>query len=498
MAQPWTEGRRRLMLAFGLGALAALGQAPLGFWWATLAATAGLIWLLGRVPDARGAFLTGLFAGAGHFAVALNWIVEPFLIDIARHGWMAPFAVVLLSFGLGLFWAGAAVLGRLAARPALGFVLAFVALEWLRGVIFTGFPWAMAGHVWIGTPVDQLAALAGPSALSLLTLTLAMLAVQGRGRGLALAAVLLAAAWGFGAWRLAQPLPAPREGVVRLVQPNAAQSLKWDQALADMHLGRLLDLTAEGRPADLTLWPETAVPYMLEYAPSVAGMVVTASDGRPVAVGIQREEAGRFYNSIRVLEGDGQESARYDKAHLVPFGEYIPFGDLAYDWFGLRAFAAQAGNTYSAGPGVRVMDLGRFGKVLPLICYEAIFPREVNAAPERADWMLQATNDAWFGIWTGPFQHFAQARLRAVEQGLPLLRVANTGVTAVIDARGRVVDSLPFGEMGALDARIPGALPPTPYAHWGDGPMALLLAGLALAAMTRGRRLAIDGPSPAV
>jgi apolipoprotein N-acyltransferase len=265
-----------------------------------------------------------------------------------------------------------------------------------------------------------------------------------------------------------------------------------------MHLGRLLDLTAEGGPADLTLWPETAVPYMLEYAPSVAGMVVTASDGRPVAVGIQREEAGRFYNSIRVLEGDGQESARYDKAHLVPFGEYIPFGDLAFDWFGLRAFAAQAGNTYSAGPGARVMDLGRFGKVLPLICYEAIFPREVNAAPERANWMLQATNDAWFGIWTGPFQHFAQARLRAVEQGLPLLRVANTGVTAVIDARGRVVDRLPFGEMGALDAAIPGALPPTPYARWGDGPLGLLLAGLALAAMTRRRRLAIDGPPPAV
>ncbi|MFN3578323.1 MAG: apolipoprotein N-acyltransferase, partial [Tabrizicola sp.] len=348
MVQHWTEGRRRLVLAFALGALAALGQAPLGFWWATLAATAGLIWLLGRLRDARGAFLSGLFAGAGHFAVALSWIVEPFLIDIARHGWMAPFAVVLLSFGLGLFWAGAAVLGRLAPGPAPGFVLAFVALEWLRGVIFTGFPWAMAGHVWIGTPVDQLAALAGPSGLSLLTLTLAMLATQWRGRGLALAAVLLAAAWGFGNWRLAQPLPPPREGVVRLVQPDAEQSLKWDQSLADMHLGRLLDLTAEGGPADLTLWPETAVPYMLEYAPSVAGMVAAASDGRPVAVGIQREEAGRFYNSIRVLEGDGRETARYDKAHLVPFGEYIPFGDLAYEWFGLRAFAARAGNTYSA------------------------------------------------------------------------------------------------------------------------------------------------------
>ena len=487
MGQDWTAGRRRLVLAFGLGAVAALGQAPLGFWWATLAALAGLVWLLARVPDGRGAFLTGLFAGAGHFALALNWIVEPFLIDIVRHGWMAPFAVVLLSFGLGLFWAGAAALARMTARPALGFVCAFVALEWLRGIVFTGFPWAMAGHVWIGTPVDQLAALAGPSALSLLTLLAAALPVLWRWPGPGLAAVLLALAWGFGTWRLDQPLPAPREGVVRLVQPNAAQSLKWDQALADEFLDRLLDLTAKAPPADLTLWPETAVPYMLEYAPSVAGIVTAASGGRPVAVGIQREEAGRFYNSIRVLERDGEETARYDKAHLVPFGEYIPFGDLAYQWFGLRAFAAQAGATYSAGPGVRVLDLGAFGKVLPLICYEAIFPREVNAMPERADWMLQATNDAWFGIWTGPFQHFAQARLRAVEQGLPLIRVANTGVTAVIDARGRIVEALPFGTMAALDARVPGALPPTPYSRLGDGPLALLLAGLGLLAMFRRR-----------
>jgi apolipoprotein N-acyltransferase len=168
----------------------------------------------------------------------------------------------------------------------------------------------------------------------------------------------------------------------------------------------------------------------------------------------------------------------------------VPLGDLAYRWFGITAFAAQAGATYSAGPGPVVLDLGPLGKVLPLICYEAVFPRLVNAAPERADWMLQITNDAWFGIRTGPFQHFDQARLRSVEQGLPLIRVANTGVTAVIDARGRIVDALPFGEMGWLDAPLPGALPPTPYARLGDLPVALLLAGLALLAMRRRRATA--------
>ncbi len=498
MVEAWLVGKRRAALAFGLGMVAALGQAPLGFWWATILALSGLILVLQRVPDRRGAFLTGWLAGAGYFVLGLNWIVEPFLIDAAATGWMAPFAVLLLAFGLGLFWGAAAVLARFAKTPALGFAAAFVALEWLRGVVFTGFPWAMLGHVWIGTPLDQMAALGGPSLLSLVTLLAAALPVVWRWRGVSGSGLLLATGLGFGLWRLAQPLPDPGDLTLRLVQPNAEQSAKWDADRAQEFFNRLLTLTAKGGPADLTIWPETAVPYMLEYSPEVAGMVVAVSGGRPVAVGIQREESGRFYNSLRVLEGEGEQTALYDKAHLVPFGEYIPFGDLAYDWFGLRAFAAQAGNTYSAGSGPQVLDLGRFGKVLPLICYEAIFPRDVNAMPERADWMLQITNDAWFGVWTGPFQHFDQARLRAVEQGLPLIRVANTGVTAVVDARGRVVAALPFGTMDALDTPIPGALPPTPYARWGDGLVALLLAGLAGLAMIGRRRVAIDAPPPGV
>lgn len=485
MAKARLSGWRRPVLAFALGAVAARGQAPIGFWWATLAGLAGLVWLLEHVPHRRGAFLVGLAAGTGYFALALSWIVEPFLIDVAQHGWMAPFAVVFLSSGLGLFWGAAALLARLVPQRALGFVAAFVALEWLREVILTGFPWAMIGHVWIGTPIDQIAALAGPSGLGLLTLVAAALPVVWRVRGAVAGLALLGLALGFGLWRLSQPMPPDREGTIRLVQPNAEQSLKWDEALAESFLNRLLSLTAEGDPADLTIWPETAVPYMLEYAPSVADMISVASNGKLVAAGIQREEDGRFYNSLRFLEGDGLERARYDKAHLVPFGEYIPFGDLAYDWFGITAFAAQAGATYSAGAGPDVIDLGPLGKVLPLICYEVIFPREVNAAPERADWMLQITNDAWFGVWTGPFQHFAQARLRAIEQGLPMVRVANTGVSAVIDARGRVVADLPFGTMAKLDTSIPGALPPTPYSRWGDGPILLLLAGLALLSLRR-------------
>lgn len=492
MGNVWLFGRRRLALAFGLGVGVALGQAPTGLWYLALAALAGVVWLITRAKGSRDAFWPGLAAGTGYFMLSLSWIVEPFLIDIARHGWMAPFVIIFLSLGFGLFWAVPAALAKQTPHPALGFVAAFGLLEWYRGVLWTGFPWAMLGHVWIGTPADQLAAYSGPSGLSLLFLLAAALPVIWRGRGVLASVLVLALAFGFGQWRLGQPLPPEGTTLVRLVQPNAAQEVKWEQALADEHLNRLLRLTAEGSGADLTIWPETAVPFMLEYAPSVAGMVTDASGGRMVAVGIQREEDGRFFNSLRVLQGEGQELTRYDKHHLVPFGEYIPFGDLAYDWFGITAFAARAGSTYSAGSGPQVLDLGPFGKALPLICYEAVFPRDVGAAPERAEWILQITNDAWFGTLTGPFQHFAQTRLRAIEQGLPLLRAANTGVTAVIDARGRVLAELPFGTMGVLDTHIPGALPPTPYSRWGDTPIFLLFVALSILALIR-RRNSVDG-----
>lgn len=293
MAEGWLTGWRRAVLAAGLGAVAALGQAPWGLWWATLAALGALIWLLDRMPTRRGAFWTGLLAGAGYFGLALSWIVEPFLIDVAKTGWMAPFAVLGLSFGLALFWAAAAVLARGFARPALGFVVVFVALEGLRGVVFTGFPWAMLGHVWIGTPLDQLAALGGPSLLSLLILLAAALPVAFRWKGAAGLVLLLAAALGFGLWRLDQPLPDPRPGTLRLVQPNAEQSAKWEAARAQEFFDRLLSLTARDEPADLTIWPETAVPYMLEYAPAVAGIVMTASGaGRSPSASSARRASG--------------------------------------------------------------------------------------------------------------------------------------------------------------------------------------------------------------
>jgi apolipoprotein N-acyltransferase len=295
--------------------------------------------------------------------------------------------------------------------------------------------------------------------------------------------------WGLGSWRLAQPLPDPRGVALRLVQPNAAQSAKWDEAEAMAFLERQLAFTAATPRPDLVIWPETAVPFTFEISPGLKATIAEAGQGVPVALGIQRIDGDRGWNSLRVVLPDATLGPSYDKHHLVPFGEYVPFGDLAYSLFGITAFAAQTGRTYSAGTGPAVLDLGPvLGRVLPLICYEVVFPGIPRRAPERADWMLQITNDAWFGTWSGPFQHVEQARLRAIEQGLPLVRVANTGVTAVFDARGQQTAALDFGVASYLDADLPGALPATAYARWGDWPVLGLMLGGLLAAMRRQRR----------
>ena len=487
-------GRAQAGLAFGLGAVVASGQVPLGFWWLALPGLAALTALIARAPGAAAAFWLGLFAGAGHFALALSWLVQPFLIDAQTHAWMAPFAVVLMSFGLALFWAVAAVLSAQFTgwRRPLALALALTLVEFGRGHVFTGFPWATIGHVFIGTPVAQLASLGGAVALTLLATGAAALPVAFGRWGFAAAALVIGTAAAFGLWRLDQPDPPARPLMLRLAQPNAEQGAKWDADRARGHLDRLLEFAAAAPRPDLVIWPETAVPYMLEYEPELAPMIAAAAQGVPVLTGIQRTDGTRYFNSLIVIGPDAGVLARYDKHHLVPFGEYIPFGDVAYALFGVSAFAARQGNGYAAGPGPAILDLGpAIGRVLPLICYEAIFPQDLLNAPGRADWILQITNDAWFGTLTGPFQHLAQAQLRAIEQGLPLVRVANTGVSAVIDAKGRVLATIPLGKAAYLDAALPPALSATPYARSGDGPvLALVIALLAVLGLGAQRKRA--------
>ncbi len=555
--------RHRWMLAVAAGAVAGLGQVPFSLLTVALFALVAVCHLCRTAPNWRVAAGTGWAAGIGYFAVTLHWIVEPFLVDPVRHGWMAPFALVLFAVGFGGFWgiaAGSArgLGGAVAWRGALAWAAALAVAEWLRGTILTGFPWALPGYVWAEVPAAQTAALVGPYGLTALTLLGAAAATLGLCRsvlGTAAGVVALAVVPNLVAWALlpGRTTAAPDAAVVRLVQPNARQDEKWDDERSAAFYVRALALTAAGgsagaasgdtaaggpagaasgglsngvapagvsngtsngaaagasngapdrspggapmRRPDLVIWPETSVPYLLEDGHPAYARIAAAAGTATAIVGAQRAEGMRAFNSVAVLGPQGRVDQLYDKHHLVPFGEYIPLGRLAR-WFGLRSFAAQDGYGYTAGPGPRLLDLGEAGRALPLICYEAIFPRDV-AAPglARPDWLLQVTNDAWFGTFSGPYQHLAQARMRAIEQGLPMVRVANTGISAVIDPYGRVVEALPLGVAGFLDVALPVARPPTLYGHTGDGPVLVVLA-LALivagAARGPGARMGID------
>lgn len=508
-------GSAGLAVLGGLGA--ALGQAPWGLWPVALAGLAALALAVARAPGLRAAFGLGWLGGLAMFALALVWIVEPFFIEPERHAWMAPFALGLMAAGMALFWGAAGWLAAWLARPGPGlawaFGLALTGAEALRGHLLGGFPWAMPGHVWIDTPLAQLAALGGALALTGLALALAAglaaLALAPR-RATALAAALplalAAVGWAWGQGQLARPMPPDRDLRLRLVQPNAAQALKWDPAFAEMFFFRHLDLTAappaDGRAPDLVLWSETAVPFFLDAPGAGLAMAAEAAGGAPLVLGIQRRGRGadgvlRYHNSLAVIDAAGEPGAVYDKHHLVPFGEYIPWlGPLAdrpgFEW--LAAFTGSALLGYTPGPGPVLLDLGAAGRALPLICYEAVFPRHLRT-PERPDWVMQLTNDAWFGEHSGPFQHLALARLRAIEQGLPLVRVANTGVSAVIDGRGRLRAELGLGMTGALDADLPAPLPPTAYARTGDLPWHLGLI-VALAGLALRRRIDSRGATP--
>lgn len=483
------------------GAAAALGQAPWGLWPVTVLALAAVVWRIGYARSRRAAFGRAFAAGAGYFALAMFWIVEPFLVQPEIHGWMAPFALILMASGGALFWAlpgwAAWQLGGNPRDRTLAVALALALSDWLRGWLFTGLPWALAGHVWIATPAGQTAAWIGAVGLSGLTMAAAAMpawaARDGRistaiAKGLPLSAALIGAAWFAGLARLNAPLPPDPGPVIRLVQPNADQTRKWDPEWSGVFYDRLLQLSAAParEPLAAVIWPETAAPFLLEQADPLLPEIVAAA-GAPVLLGIQRSERGLWFNSLAEITPDALVGQVYDKFHLVPFGEYIPAGNVLAR-FGVGAFAAQNGFGYAAGPGPQVVQMAGLPPLQPLICYEAVFSRHLRQTDARPGWLLQVTNDAWFGTWSGPYQHLAQARLRAIESGLPLMRAANTGVTASIDARGQVRGQIALDQEGYLDAPLPAALPPTLWWRLGDWPaVAALIAALGWLGLRRYR-----------
>lgn len=439
----------------------------------------------------RQAALLGWALGTGYFCHSLQWIVSPFMVDAARHGWMAPFALVLLGGGLALFWALAFGVGRwLSPTKSWPLLLTWSAAELIRAYVFTGFPWAMPSQVLVPSLLGQGLAWVGPYAMNGVIFAIAMaIGRPYRDPKQRKMSIGVGALYVF--LLFTPPFVGPAaltEHTIRLIQPNAAQRDKWNPELMPGFFQRQLDYTAtrpegeEPRP-DLVIWSETAIPWPLDLAKPALDEIARAADGAMVALGAQRRDPDNYYNSLAVLDAKGRTSQIYDKHHLVPFGEYMPLRGLMANW-GVFGLAAQISGGYTPGAGAQLLDFGALGKALPLICYEAVFPHDVSAAPERPDFLVQITNDAWFGKAAGPKQHLAQARMRAIEQGLPLARAANTGISAMIDPHGRLLGALSLNTEGFIDAPLPKPLPPTLYSRSGDFPFALLLllgcAGAAL------------------
>lgn len=484
----------------------------------------------------RSAFFLGWLAGLGYFGVCTWWIAEPFLVDPEIYGWMAPFAVVLMGGGLALFW-GLAGLTYRALRPrsawkAPVFAGVFAAFEWLRGHVLTGFPWDLAGEAWrAGSAPSQAAAVVGAYGLTWITLAIAstpailMLPVRRLAQAgmLVAAGIALTALYAGGAGRLAaaaRPIYAKDAPVIRVVQANIDQKEKWKPENLKLVFDAYADLTTRpvsasevaplaGRtPArpDVVIWPEGALPAVIndllaptsDYARPLRDVL---QPGQILLMGANRADAGPggrtlYFNTLMAFRRDG-EALRvvdfYDKHRLVPFGEFLPLGDLART-IGLRSLVHME-DDFTAGPRPRPLRVAGMPPVQPLICYEALFPGLPAGGPRPA-WILNISNDAWFGGGSGPWQHLNIASYRAIEQGLPIVRATPTGVSAIIDAQGRIMPRkvIGLGGFGVIDARLPQPAQPTPYSRWGDIPFAGLIALSAGAWLAGRRRRRRSGP----
>ncbi len=498
-------GWRRPALAFVAGALSALAQAPVYLAPVLFLTLPVLVWLVDGAVAAgrrgpsrlRPAFAVGWSFGFGYFLAGLWWVGAAFLVDVEAFGWMIPFAVVLLPAGLALFTGAGVALARAVwiDSPLRIFALALglTTAELARGYLFTGFPWNLLGQAVAFTDVTaQAAAVVGVYGLTALGVVVfaapAVLADRTRGRGLArgfvlaFAVLVMAADVGYGFARLSAagpPLAADGEGTrVRIVQPAIDQSQKWDPEGRVATLERLVELS-EARTDERTLgamsfalivWPETAVPFFLTEEPAALARIGRMiPPGTVLVTGAPRAEGSgddqRYYNSVYVLADGGRVVDAYDKVHLVPFGEYLPLEPLLTR-FGLEKLAHGVGG-FSAGPALRSIAVPQVGRVGFLVCYEIIFPGAATDPQDRPRLIVNVTNDAWFGRTPGPYQHLDLARVRAIEEGIPVIRAANSGVSAIIDSYGRIQASLELGSSGVVDGVVPPPLNSTVFSGHG-------------------------------
>ena len=498
--KPWVRGilagPHVPLTAFCAGLAAALAHPPFGVIIGMVGFTVLYVLVDGAnsVRPMADAFLRAWLGGCAYFLVGMWWLSEAFMVDVAAHGWQAPFAVGFLAAGLALFWGVAGAVYKLIAPPgpirALVFAAVFSSLEWFRGHVLTGLPWDLPGNIWrAGGPMSQIASVIGVYGLTLVTLgvaaSLGLLfdrqAGVWRWRGPVLGVVCLAAVWSFGALRLSQPL-APSSGpVVRIVQANVPQSDKWDLKSFTDILERYTRLTAQPsklRRPDIVIWSETAIPALVdEYMASGTWTRAVVEDslrpGQVLVFGVDREESDsagrRDFNSLMIVRRQTagfRWLSIYDKHHLVPFGEYFPVDSLA-EATGLKKLV-HVGDGFTPGPPARVLRPDGLPPLAPMICYESLFPSAISDQGGRAAWIVNVSNDAWFGRTSGPLQHFNLASYRAIEEGLPMARATPTGVSAMIDPFGRPLMSLGQGEEGVIDIVLPAPTPATIYHCLGD------------------------------
>jgi apolipoprotein N-acyltransferase len=448
--------------------------------------------------------------GFAHFLVGLYWIGIAFFTDAERFGALAAPAVLLLCAYLACYPALAAWLTvlhrwRSPVASALVLALAWTVGEVARGILFGGFPWNLIGYAFAqSTAISQLAALTGIHGLSLLAVALGALPVvwlepeqRARWQPLAAGGLILVAIWAGGALRLADAVAQPVDAVrLRLVQANIAQQDKWLPEGRARAFERHLALSvADARPVSHIIWPESAASYPLDQDAVARQMIAkVVPPGGLLLTGGERFDLSSTpplaWNTLFAIDRDGVVVARYDKRDLVPFGEFLPLRNLL-SRVGL-AKLTHGSIDFQPGPGRETIALPGLPPVSPLICYEAIFPGSVVDPHARPGWLLNITNDAWFGRSSGPYQHLAMARLRAIEEGLPLVRSANSGISAVVDPWGRTQAELGLGETGVLDASLPRPLPqPTPFACAGVAIILVPACALALYVLVleaRGRR----------
>ncbi len=497
-------GWRRALAAFLSGALTSLTQAPYDLFIIGFLTFPVLVWLIdGAAPREGAGFLRrflpaatiGWWFGFGYFLSGLWWIGAALLVDAEQFAWALPLAVLGLPAFLAIFYGFAALVARLLWSDGLGRIFAlafgFALAEWLRTFLLTGFPWNAIGYAAMPVPLLMqsvaIIGLVGMSALAVFLYAATALLSGGRlARSGIVCAILLAALHtGFGAWTLSNAPSIDEEKgrfAVRIVQPSIQQALKWDNNERRSIFDKLIALSAKqpegAKPKpDVIIWPETAVPYILSSTPQARHRIgETLQDGQVLLTGAVREEKSpdgpdgpdgnepRYYNAILAIDHQGEIIASADKVHLVPFGEYLPFEGFLRS-LGLQEVVEMPGG-FTAASARRALTLANGMSFLPLICYEAIFPDELGFTRPKANAILNVTNDAWYGDTPGPYQHFRQAQLRAVEQGLPLIRVANNGFSAIIDPYGRITDSLTLDEVGVIDASIPQSRVP----FWGAAP----------------------------